>query len=122
MKSLSIKWKLILIITSASIVALVLACTALLAFFRIAAQDEMRENVQILADIIGANSVSALVFNDTETAEETLKGLVTDPEIVRAYIFIPPKAMSSPAIPRTTPHNLPNFRPSPTIAFSVKRT
>ena len=87
MKYLSIKWKLILIITSASIVALVLACTALLTFFRITAQDEMRENAEITADIIGANSVSALVFGDTETAEETLKGLVADPEIVRAYIY-----------------------------------
>jgi methyl-accepting chemotaxis protein len=40
-----------------------------------------------LADIIANNSTAAITFNDSDSAEETLSELVTQPELITAVIY-----------------------------------
>jgi signal transduction histidine kinase len=83
----SIKRKLSLIIMSTTGVALTLVCAAFVTYEVITFRDGMVRELSTLADIIGANSTAALVFNDPRAAEETLAALNAERHIVCAYIF-----------------------------------
>ena len=71
----------------ASGAALLLACTALLSYELFIYRDSMIRILAIRADIIGTNSVSAILFNDETAAAETLAALKTDPHVVSAGIY-----------------------------------
>jgi signal transduction histidine kinase/CheY-like chemotaxis protein/HPt (histidine-containing phosphotransfer) domain-containing protein len=47
----------------------------------------LKQNQKILANIIGANVASAVAFDDSRSAEETLGRLAYNPHIVSAYII-----------------------------------
>lgn len=84
---LSIKRKLTLIIMLTSTVALMLACAAFLGYELITFRSTIVQNVSILADVIGANSTAALVFNDQKAAEETMAALAAEAHIIAAVIY-----------------------------------
>ena len=86
-RDISIKRKLTLIIVLASTIALILACTLLVTYDRITFKRTMRRNLSIIAEIIGNNSASALLFSDQEAAEETLAALNAEPHIVSCYVY-----------------------------------
>src|SRR5689334_144781 len=71
----------------ASTLALLVACGAIMTweFFRY--RSELRNTIGIQAQIVGANSASAILFRDTKSASETLAALRVEPGIERAYIF-----------------------------------
>jgi signal transduction histidine kinase len=69
--------------------ALLLACAAFIAYDVNSIRDGMVYNLSMQAQIVGSNSVSALLFNDPHSAENTLSGLKAWPNIVFAGIDTP---------------------------------
>jgi signal transduction histidine kinase/DNA-binding response OmpR family regulator len=69
--------------------ALLLACTAFIAFDMVTFQANMFRNLSAQAQIIGSNTASALLFNDQQSAENTLSALRASPEILSASIYTP---------------------------------
>jgi signal transduction histidine kinase/CheY-like chemotaxis protein len=67
--------------------ALLCACAAVLAYDRIAARSAMRNDLDVLAGMLGANSTAALSFDDGPVAAEILSTLRAKPHIVAAGIF-----------------------------------
>jgi signal transduction histidine kinase/DNA-binding response OmpR family regulator len=72
-----------------SAAALIMACTAFVAYDMVTFQKTMVRNLSTQAQIIGSNAVSALVFNDSQSAENTLTALKASPDILSAVIYTP---------------------------------
>src|SRR5438552_13956985 len=69
--------------------ALVMACAAFVTYDWITSRQAMVHNLSIQAQIAGSNSVSALLFNDPQSAENTLSALKAAPNIVSAQVYLP---------------------------------
>src|SRR6267143_4306561 len=67
--------------------ALLLACAAFIAYDLVSFRDGMVHNLSIQAQVAGSNSVSALLFSDPHSAENTLSALKAAPNIVSATIY-----------------------------------
>lgn len=68
-------------------VALVLACTAFIGYDLATFKTARVNNLSMQAQIIGANSTTALAFDDPESATKTLSALSADPQILSAVIY-----------------------------------
>ncbi|MDA0746838.1 MAG: ATP-binding protein [bacterium] len=86
-RDFSIKHKLTWIIMLTSSIALVLACMAFLIYDRITYKEALVWELRILADIVGANSTAAVVFENEDDATETLAALKANGHIVAAAIY-----------------------------------
>jgi signal transduction histidine kinase len=69
--------------------ALLIACAAFVAYDLVSFRESMAHNLAIQAQIAGSNSVSALLFNDPRSAENTLLALQAAPNIISAAIYTP---------------------------------
>jgi signal transduction histidine kinase/DNA-binding response OmpR family regulator len=69
--------------------ALLLACAAFIAYDMVSFQANIVRNLSTQAQIIGSNTESALLFNDQQSAENTLSALKASPEILSANIYTP---------------------------------
>jgi signal transduction histidine kinase len=69
--------------------ALLLACLAFLSYDVYNFRDILIRNLAAQAQIIGTNSVSAIMFNDPQAARTTLSALKDSPGILSAGIFTP---------------------------------
>src|SRR5712675_2561053 len=69
--------------------ALLISCAAFVAYDLMSFRDAMVHNLSIQAQIAGSNSVSALLFDDPQAAENTLSALKAAPNIVSAGIYTP---------------------------------
>lgn len=69
--------------------ALLMASMAFLVYDQLTFRDNLVRNLSAQAQIIGANSTSALTFNDPQAAENTLSALKNFPEILGAGIITP---------------------------------
>jgi len=83
--SKKLKWMNLLVGTA----ALLLACAAFVAYDLITFRASLVSNLSIQAQIVGSNSISALLFNDPGTAEKTLSALRAAPHIEYASIYTP---------------------------------
>jgi PAS domain S-box-containing protein len=70
-----------------SAVALLLACGGFCAYDMYSFRMALLRNVSMQAQIIGDNTVSALLFNDPHSAERTLSALRANPNLVYAQIY-----------------------------------
>ena len=70
LRDISIKLKLTLIIMLTSTVVLLLACMAFVIYDLITFRRSMTRDLSTIAEIIGNNTTSALVFVDQDAAEE----------------------------------------------------
>ncbi len=70
-----------------SAAALLLACAAFVAYDLLTFRETLLRNLSTQAQIVGANSASALLFNDPPAAEKTLSALQASPNIVSAGIY-----------------------------------
>jgi two-component system, NarL family, sensor histidine kinase BarA len=70
-----------------TIVALLLTGIALIIYELVIYRSVMTRELMSLADVIGANSVAAVTFNDQKAAEQTLAALRKDTRITQAAIF-----------------------------------
>ena len=84
----SIKSQLISIILLTS--CFVLAVTAISFFLSdaVSFRRGLKQNLAILANIIGSNTTAAIMFNDPKSARDTLDGLAANPHILAAYLVI----------------------------------
>jgi signal transduction histidine kinase len=89
MRRSSIATRLTGINTLVSGAALLLACVAFATYDQATFREGVVRNLSTKAQIVGANSISALVFNDPQAAENTLAALSAAPHIVSAEIYTP---------------------------------
>jgi len=86
-ENLSIKQQLTRMNMLVSCAALLVACGAVLTYEVAAFRQSMVRGLSIQAQIVGANSVSALMFEDPESARKTLSALDAAPNILSAGIY-----------------------------------
>src|SRR5713101_735144 len=67
--------------------ALCIACVAFVAYDLVSFRQAMVYNLSIQAQMAGANSVSPLLFNDPQAAENTLSALKAAPSVISAGIY-----------------------------------
>ena len=72
-----------------SAAALLSACIAFFAYDQYTFREDLIRNLSAQAEIIGSNSVSALTFNDPQSAANTLSALRSVPDIISAGIVTP---------------------------------
>lgn len=70
-----------------STAALLIACSAFVGYDQIAFRKSMLSELSIQAQIIGSNSISALLFNDSSSAKKTLSALDAAPHVLSAGIY-----------------------------------
>jgi signal transduction histidine kinase/CheY-like chemotaxis protein len=87
LRDTSIRWKLKLIIMLTSGIALLFASAALMFKDITKTRQNLRSDLASLAQVIGANSIGAIVFNDPVTAETNLAALSAKPYVVLACIY-----------------------------------
>jgi len=86
-RNLAVRHKLRLIVLFALVAALIPASIAVVIYDQIAARQEMRTDLEVLAEIVGSNSTAAVTFGDFAAANELLSGLRAKKHIVSAVIF-----------------------------------
>lgn len=82
-----IKWKLTTIMVVAATAVLMLAGIAFFSYELITFRQAMTERITVIAQIIGANDVGALSFNDVQFAEKTLATLNLEADIMAAALY-----------------------------------
>jgi signal transduction histidine kinase/CheY-like chemotaxis protein len=87
LRDTSIRWKLKLIIMLTSGIALLFASAALMFKDITKTRQNLRNDLASLAQVIGANSIGAIVFDDRATAETNLAALSAKPYVVLACIY-----------------------------------
>ncbi len=88
-RNASIKRKLLASIMVTCLVSLILSSAVFMAFQIIYYKKSTIKGLATLAEMIGANSTAAIVFNDSGSAEQTLAALKAEPTITEALIFTP---------------------------------
>jgi signal transduction histidine kinase len=83
----SVKVKLILASVLSSGAALLVVGAVITTFDLMALRQKLVRRMSIQADVVGANSLSALLFNDAKSAEATLAALKADPRIRAAGLY-----------------------------------
>src|SRR5713226_5851563 len=83
----SIKKELTLMNMLVSGATLLLACMAFGAYELTTLRSNMVQGLSIQAQIVGANSASALLFNDAKSAANTLSALKAAPTILSGSIY-----------------------------------
>jgi len=69
--------------------ALLLACVAFIGYDMVSFREAMVRNLSTQAQIVGSNTVSAVLFNDQQSAENTLSALKAAHNILSAGIYTP---------------------------------
>jgi PAS domain S-box-containing protein len=87
LRNLTISGKLVWLSALVSAAALTLACVAFLAYDQVTFKRALVHSLSAEAQVVGLNSVSALVFNDPDSATTTLSALRSSPAILGASIF-----------------------------------
>jgi signal transduction histidine kinase len=70
-----------------STTALVLACLALATYEYVTFRKTMVQNLSVLAEVIGGNSMAALAFDDSRAAIEVLSALQAEASVVSASLY-----------------------------------
>lgn len=86
-RNISIRNKLVLIISLSAFAALVFVASAITLHEYSTRKNQTEQQLSALAEMLAWNSSSALAFMDYRTAKETLNVLKTRPGIVAAYLF-----------------------------------
>ncbi|SPE42613.1 Sensor histidine kinase response regulator, HAMP and Hpt domain-containing [Candidatus Sulfopaludibacter sp. SbA3] len=84
---LSLKQKLQSIIMATVAAALLLVCSLMFASEIAGRRSDMQEELQVLAQMIGQNSIAALSFGDRDSAGQLLQGLESQPGILSAGLY-----------------------------------
>ena len=87
LRDISIRHKVTLLVMSTVVAALLVSITGLFLEELAGARKGLVERMYIRAEIVGANTISALLFNDPEPAERTLATLKSAPHLRAAVIY-----------------------------------
>src|SRR5580692_2587964 len=86
-RDLSIRFKLTILILSTSVLAVLLASFGFALYERQSYRASAVRELTALADTLGANTAASLAFNDQGTAEEMLRALATEPNVLVACLY-----------------------------------
>jgi signal transduction histidine kinase/DNA-binding response OmpR family regulator len=86
---LSIRGKLVALSMTCTGVALVIACSVILAYDYRQAKGGLVSEWMAMTNIVGNNSTAAITFNSQDDATSTLRGLESEPELETAGIYLP---------------------------------
>jgi diguanylate cyclase (GGDEF)-like protein/PAS domain S-box-containing protein len=86
-RDFSIRFKLAILILSASGIAVVLASLGFVIYERQSYQASAVRELTALADTLGANTAASLAFNDQGTAQTMLGALATEPHLLAACLY-----------------------------------
>jgi hypothetical protein len=86
-RNLNVKHKLRLMIMVTVTLALLCTCAALLTYDRAAARRSMRNDLEVMAEMLGNSSTAALTFGDSLAGNEILSSLRAKRQIVAAKIL-----------------------------------
>ncbi len=127
----SISTKLTMMNMLVSGAALLLACAGFFAYDQVTFRQNLARSLSAQAQIIGSNSVSALLFADPQAASNTLSALRNSPNIASAGIltadgrrfaeYIRPGADQSLSIPSLSDDQVEDYRLGKTHAVLVRR-
>jgi hypothetical protein len=87
LQDLSIRRKVTIVILVGTVVTLTLGAMGLMGFELASSRRAALKNVNSIAQIVGASSAGALVFNDTLASEDILTRLGEDPAIMASRLF-----------------------------------
>ena len=87
LRNAPIKRKLMLVILLTTGFALLLLGTALITYELVTFRSSLATNMQVLAEVIGANSTGALAFRDPKSAQEILNALTAEHQVKKAAIY-----------------------------------
>ena len=87
LNNMSIRRKLTLLIVLTSVVALLLACGAFLAYDATTFRHRLGTDLGVLGDVIGSNTTAALTFHDEAAAREALAALKAQRHVVSACVY-----------------------------------
>jgi len=85
--NLPIRSRLTLTTMITTVVALLLACAAFVAYELVAFREDLTDELSSLAIILGENSAAALTFEDSDSAKHTLQSLKTHPHVLGAALY-----------------------------------
>ena len=83
----SLRRRLMLMMMLNVLAVLALAISAFFISNALSARRALTEELQTLAQVVGANSTAALSFGDRKTAEENLSALSAKPDVLFAELF-----------------------------------
>jgi two-component system, sensor histidine kinase and response regulator len=86
-RDLTIRQKLALLILTATVFAVVLACVGFAIYERQKFHTDIANELATLADTLGANTAASLAFNDPKTAREMLAALRTEHHVLGACLY-----------------------------------
>ncbi len=86
-RNISIRRKLALTMTTASGLALGMACVSFVTYEYISFRNDVAHQLESMANIIGANSTAALSFDDRDSAREILAALRFQKSVAHAWLF-----------------------------------
>ena len=86
-RDLPIKRKLTVAVLGTTLVTLLAACAAFLAYERVTFRRLMARNLNVLVDALASNSTAALAFNTPSDAQETLQALSVKPSVETACLY-----------------------------------
>ncbi len=86
-RDLPIRRKLALLILTASVLAVILACVGFAIYERQRFHTDIADELATLADTLGANTAASLAFNDPKTAREMLAALRTEHHVLGACLY-----------------------------------
>ena len=86
-RDLPIRRKLALLILTASVLAVILACVGFAIYERQRFHTDIADELATLADTLGANTAASLAFNDQKTAREMLAALRTEHHVLGACLY-----------------------------------
>lgn len=88
-ENLSISRKLTRMSMIAAMLALAIACGSFVAYEVLNFRDEVADQLNAHAAVVGINATPAMVFNDRAAARDTLSSLRAMPNVVAAAIYLP---------------------------------
>jgi uncharacterized membrane protein affecting hemolysin expression len=86
-RDLSLRANLILLILTASALAVLLASVGFGVYERQSYRDSAVRELTALADTLGANTAASLAFDDQATAKVMLGALATEPHVIDARLY-----------------------------------
>lgn len=88
-QNLPFRQKLTLVLTVTCAIVLTFACAMLFLFQFLKVKSTITRDLTSVAEIIAANTVGAVAFNDEKAANEVLRALEVKPDIFCAHILLP---------------------------------
>ena len=85
----SIRTKLISSMLAIAVIVIVIISSALISQQFTITRQKAEQNLTVLSDIVASNSLSAVLFNDPDSAQKTLSALTAQPDIINAVIYDP---------------------------------